>query len=55
MDATEVTQIEKVKKATLEDANNVLIKLSSQDIDLKALIESEENLDGFKDLVEKSV
>ena len=40
---------EKVKKATLEDANNMLIKLSSQDIDLKALIESEENLDGFKE------
>ena len=39
---------EKVKTATLEKANNLLIKLSSKGIGLKELIENERDLDGFK-------
>ena len=40
---------EKVKQATLEEANNLLIKLSTSDMTLKELIESEQNIDGFKE------
>ena len=39
---------EKTTNATLEEANNLLIILSSKGIDLKELIEGEKNLDGFK-------
>jgi len=39
---------EKATNATLEEANNLLIKLSSKGIALKELIEGEEDLDGFK-------
>jgi len=40
---------DKVQQATLEEANNLLIKLSSSDMTLKELIENEKNIDGFKD------
>ena len=40
---------DKVQKATLEEANNLLIKLSSSNMTLKELIENEKNIDGFKD------
>ena len=40
---------EKVRQATLEEANNLLIKLSASDMTLKELIESEQNIDGFKE------
>ena len=40
---------DKVQQATLEEANNLLIKLSSSNMTLKELIENEKNIDGFKD------
>ena len=39
---------EKTKQSTLNEANNLLIKLTTRDMELKELIEDEKNLDGFK-------
>ena len=38
---------EKTKQATLEEANNLLIKLSSKDMSISELIEEEKKLEGF--------
>ena len=38
----------KVNTGTLEDANKILIKLSSSDLSLEELVESDTDIDGFK-------